>query len=118
MTQTAITYRNGRIFDGHALRDGLAARFEDERLAVLGPEAEIASDGTVVDLEGDILSPGYVDLQVNGGDGVMFNDDPSPQTLARIAGAHRRLGVTTLLPTLITDTVETTRAAVEPTLTM
>ena len=113
MTQAAITYRNGRIFDGHALRDGLAARFEDERLAALGPEAEIASDGTVVDLEGDILSPGYVDLQVNGGDGVMFNDDPSPQTLARIAGAHRRLGVTTLLPTLITDTVETTRAAVE-----
>jgi N-acetylglucosamine-6-phosphate deacetylase len=113
MTQAAITFRNGRIFDGHGLRDGHAARFENGRLAALGPDAEVASDGKVVDLAGDILSPGYVDLQVNGGDGIMFNDDPSPQTLARIADAHRRLGVRTLLPTLITDTAEKSRAAIE-----
>ena len=112
MTQGAITFRNGRIFDGHSLREGQAARFENGQLAALGPDADIPTDGNVVDLAGDILSPGYVDLQVNGGDGVMFNDDPSPDTLARIAGAHRRLGVTSLLPTLITDTAEKTRAAI------
>ncbi|MCE8537911.1 N-acetylglucosamine-6-phosphate deacetylase [Ruegeria pomeroyi] len=112
MTHGVITFRNGKIFNGQSLRIGQAARFEDGRLTALGPDAEVAKDGDVVDLAGDILSPGYVDLQVNGGDGVMFNDDPSPETLARIANAHRRLGVTSLLPTLITDTAEKSRAAI------
>lgn len=112
MTQRTFTVRNGRTFDGVTLRDGLALRFEDNRLAVIGPEAEVPSDGEVIDLDGDILSPGYVDLQVNGGDGIMFNDDPSIETLRRISAAHRRLGVRVLLPTLITDTAEKTQAAI------
>jgi N-acetylglucosamine-6-phosphate deacetylase len=66
-----------------------------------------------IDLQGDILAPAYVDLQVNGGGGVMFNDDPSPDTLARIAAAHRGLGTGSILPTLITDTAERTRAAID-----
>lgn len=112
MSTPALTYRNGRIFDGQKLRTGHAVRFEDGHLAVIGPETDIAKDGESVDLQGDILSPGYVDLQVNGGDGIMFNDDPSPHTLQRIAEAHRRLGVSALLPTLITDTRATTQAAI------
>lgn len=112
MTQHTVTFRNGRIFDGSTLRDGHAIRFEDGRLTECGPDAEIVGNGGVIDLAGDILAPGYVDLQVNGGDGVMFNDDPSPDTLRRIATAHRRLGVTALLPTLITDTPEKSRAAI------
>ncbi len=112
MTQAAVTFRNGRIFDGDMLLDGHAIRFEDGRVACFGPNADLPDDGTVIDLGGDILSPGYVDLQVNGGDGIMFNDNPSVETLRRIAAAHRRLGVTALLPTLITDTAEKTRAAI------
>ncbi len=112
MTQRSATFRNGRIFDGSTLHDGLAIRFNDGKLAEWGPDGQISVKGDEVDLAGDIISPGYVDLQVNGGDGIMFNDDPSPQTLGRIAAAHRRLGVTALLPTLITDTPETTRAAI------
>lgn len=107
-----VTFRNGRIFDGATLRAGWAIRFERGVATALGPERDIAADGAVVDLGGDILGPGYVDLQVNGGDGVMFNDDPSPETLRRIAAAHRRLGAVALLPTLITDTAEKTRAAI------
>ncbi|WP_425101916.1 N-acetylglucosamine-6-phosphate deacetylase [Tropicibacter sp. S64] len=112
MTQPAKTYRNGRIFDGQTLRDGHALRIEAGTVAALAPETELPRDGEVVDLGGDILSPGYVDLQVNGGDGIMFNDDPSVETLRRMAGAHRRLGVAALLPTLITDSREVTRAAI------
>jgi N-acetylglucosamine-6-phosphate deacetylase len=66
----------------------------------------------MVDLGGDILAPGFVDLQVNGGDGIMLNDDPSVETLRRMADAHRSLGATTILPTLITDTPRTTQAAI------
>lgn len=115
MTQRAATFRNGRIFDGFTLRDGHAIRFDEGRITAFGPDAEVPKDGDVFDLAGDILSPGYVDLQVNGGDGLMFNDDPSPETLRRIAAAHRSLGVTALLPTLITDTAEKTRAAIAAT---
>ncbi|MCV2877709.1 N-acetylglucosamine-6-phosphate deacetylase [Sedimentimonas flavescens] len=112
MTQQTLTFLNGPIFDGLQLRAGLAARFESGKLVALGPENVIGRAGKIVDLAGDILGPGYVDLQVNGGDGVMFNDDPSVSTLRRIAGAHRRLGVAALLPTLITDTREKTQAAI------
>ncbi|ETX27348.1 N-acetylglucosamine-6-phosphate deacetylase [Roseivivax isoporae] len=112
MIPDLLTARNGRIFDGTDLRDGVAARFEHGRLAALAPEADLPDEGVALDLGGDILSPGYIDLQVNGGGGVMFNDAPEPATLRRIAEAHRGLGVAGILPTLITDTPEITRAAI------
>ncbi|MEM1274383.1 MAG: N-acetylglucosamine-6-phosphate deacetylase [Pseudomonadota bacterium] len=112
MSRAVTTYVNGRIFDGLHLRDGVCARFEDGVFIglVLGNEASAAGD--IVDLQGDILSSGYVDLQVNGGGGVMFNDDPSVSTLRTMASAHRGLGVTTFLPTLITDDADTTTHAI------
>jgi N-acetylglucosamine-6-phosphate deacetylase len=58
------------------------------------------------------LTPGFIDVQVNGGGDALFNDDPSPKTLAAIAAAHRRFGTTGLLPTLITDAPEKMRAAI------
>ena len=112
MTQTAVTFRNGRVFDGVNLLTGQAARFEGGQLAFLGPDHEAPQGGQEIDLNGDILSPGYVDLQVNGGDGILLNDDPSLATLRRMAKAHRGLGVVSLLPTLITDTPEKSRAAI------
>ena len=55
------------------------------------------------DLAGGHLAPGFIDIQVNGGDGVMFNTAPTAETIARIARAHRRFGTVGFLPTLITD---------------
>ncbi|MCI5110727.1 MAG: N-acetylglucosamine-6-phosphate deacetylase [Marivita sp.] len=115
MTGDTLTFRNGRIFDGARCLDGHVAQYENGQLVQLGPEAEIPRHGTDIDLAGDILFPGFVDLQVNGGGGILFNADPSVATLRRMAEAHRALGVTAFLPTLITDTPETTRAAVAAT---
>lgn len=115
MTDSAITFRNGRIFDGTQLLDGRVACFEEGRAPFVGPEGEVSLRGKEIDLGGGILFPGFVDLQVNGGDGVMFNADPSIETLRRIAVAHRSLGVSAFLPTLITDTKEKTLAAIEAT---
>lgn len=111
MSSRAITYRGGYVFDGFKLHEGAALRLEAGRITAIGDDAD--NGGGVVDLDGGILAPGYVDLQVNGGGGVMFNDDPSVETLTQIAAAHRRLGATTILPTLITDTASKTRAAIE-----
>jgi N-acetylglucosamine-6-phosphate deacetylase len=57
------------------------------------------------------LAPGFIDLQVNGGGDVLFNNSPTPETIQTIAAAHRKHGTTAFLPTLITDTREKTQAA-------
>jgi N-acetylglucosamine-6-phosphate deacetylase len=59
-----------------------------------------------------VLSPGFVDLQVNGGGDVMLNDSPDAATMARIAEAHLQFGTTSLLPTLISDSLEKAAAAI------
>lgn len=59
-----------------------------------------------------VLAPGFVDLQINGAGGVLFNDDPSPAAIARIAAAARAGGVAHLLPTFITDAGEGYGAAI------
>ena len=61
--------------------------------------------------ESGLLAPGLIDLQVNGGGGVLFNDTPTLDGALAIAAAHRRLGTTGLLPTAITDTPAVMRAA-------
>ena len=59
------------------------------------------------------MAPGFVDLQVNGGGGVMLNDRQDVETIRTICAAHAQFGTTALLPTLITDTAEITRRAIE-----
>jgi len=71
-------------------------------------------DITVRELpEGTWLAPGFVDLQVNGGADVLFNDNPTPEAILAIAAAHRKFGTTSLLPTLISDTPAKMEAALD-----
>lgn len=112
MTNLAITFRGGPIFDGDRLHYGHALRLQDGVVTEFDLDERIAPGTEEIDLAGDILAPGYVDLQVNGGDGIMFNDAPTPGTLKRMAAAHRRLGTAAILPTLITDTPAQTQAAI------
>jgi len=58
----------------------------------------------VIDLAGGWLLPGFVDTQVNGGGGVLFNDQVDVAAIAAIGAAHARYGTTAFLPTLISDT--------------
>jgi N-acetylglucosamine-6-phosphate deacetylase len=102
-------FTGARIFDGTALHDGKALLVEGATTRIV----DAILDTAVTRLEGGTLLPGFVDLQVNGGGGVMLGDDPGPETLSRMAEAHRKLGVAAFLPTLITDTPERTRATVD-----
>lgn len=110
MTSPRIALRGADIFDGHTRISGHALVFDGAQIAGIIPEAE-ASDA--IDLGGGLLCPGFVDLQVNGGGGVMLNDDQSVETLRVMATAHARLGATSILPTLITDTPDRTARAIE-----
>lgn len=100
------------LFDGTTRRPGMALVIEDNRIAAILPEAE-APDYPVLHLNGGVLTPGLIDLQVNGGDGILLDGSATAATLARICAAHARLGATGILPTLITDTPQATAAVIK-----
>lgn len=94
------------VFDGRRLRSGMAVVIDGARVTAIVPRAE--APGPRTDLGGGVLAPGWVDLQVNGGGGVMLDGTADTDSIARLCAAHRRLGCAGLLPTLITDTPEAT----------
>ncbi|MGR3464459.1 N-acetylglucosamine-6-phosphate deacetylase [Limimaricola sp.] len=108
-----IAFVGADIHEGRRLHPGAAL------LAVAGRATAIVARDAVPEgfatrpLPGGTICPGFVDLQVNGGGGAMFNDRPDVDTLRVIAAAHRGLGTTAFLPTLITDRPEASAAAIE-----
>ena len=113
MTAPRRAYTGARIFDGETLHEGRAVIVDGGQIADIVDDRAVPSSVDMVDLGGDLLCPGFVDLQVNGGGGVMLNDALDAATLRQMAEAHGRLGVTSFLPTLITDTADRTRAAID-----
>jgi N-acetylglucosamine-6-phosphate deacetylase len=94
----------GRILNGQGFVEGLGVVIEGARIAAVLPEAEALARGDERhDLMGGRLAPGFVDTQVNGGGGVLFNDELSVEAIEAIGAAHRRFGTTGFLPTLISD---------------
>jgi N-acetylglucosamine-6-phosphate deacetylase len=115
----ATALAGARLFDGSHLRDGAAVIVEGSRIAAVVPIAEVPAGVKVRRLDG-LLAPGFIDVQVNGGGGVLFNDVPTVEGIATIGRAHRAFGTTGFLPTLITDrpakmaeAIAAVRAAIE-----
>lgn len=101
------------IFDGARLSFGAALGIANGRSLTVShsppPDAPIRRvPGT--------LTPGFLDLQVNGGGDALLNNEQSPQALHRMAAAHRRFGTVGILPTVITDAPEVLSRAVDATL--
>ena len=102
------------VFDGETVHENAAVLIEGERtLGVVARRDLSAAVPTETMPDGSWLAPGFIDLQVNGGGDVLFNDNPTPEGIAAIAAAHRRFGTTGLLPTLITDRAEVMTAALK-----
>jgi N-acetylglucosamine-6-phosphate deacetylase len=101
------------VFDGLKVRQNCAVVVEDSRIISLVSRGDLSPSLPLHALpKGAWLAPGFIDCQVNGGGDVLFNDAPTPQTIATIAAAHRRYGTTSLLPTLISDSDENMRRAI------
>jgi N-acetylglucosamine-6-phosphate deacetylase len=104
---------NGRILAGERIVSGHTVLLADGRIeAVVLAADPRCRDASEVDLEGQLLLPGFIDVQVNGGGGVLFNDDPSPESIRAIGAAHRQYGTTGFLPTLISDDLDTIAQAI------
>ncbi|SHJ37933.1 N-acetylglucosamine 6-phosphate deacetylase [Shimia gijangensis] len=112
MSKVAKAYVGARIHDGVRFHDDHALVIYTDGSRDLIARSELSNDNQIKTLPGGIILPGYVDLQVNGGGGVMFNDDQSVDALRTIAKAHASIGTAALLPTLITDTPDRTKAAI------
>ena len=97
------------IFDGRSLRTGAALAIAGSRSLQIGPPPPGAPTRR---LKGT-LTPGFLDLQVNGGGDALLNNDQSPAALHRMAAAHRRFGTVGILPTVITDAPQVLARAVD-----
>ena len=105
---------NGRLLTAAGLVSGQTLLLSGARIeALVDPGDPRCRSADIVDLEGQILLPGFIDVQVNGGGGVLFNDDPNPESIRAIGAAHRRFGTTGFLPTLISDDLDTIGRAID-----
>lgn len=95
------TYFAKQLFDGQKMHKNMHMRVEDGQ--IVGLENAHQSTWHCDETLNGIVSPGFVDLQVNGGGGILFNDEQSPAALNKIMQGHSRFGTTAMLPTLITD---------------
>lgn len=109
--------RNGRILVGENFRDDVAVVIEDDRIVavVAADDAAVAAADEQVDLAGGWLMPGFIDAQVNGGGGALFNNQTDVDALRTMVAGHRKYGTTGMLPTLISDDVEVMARAVQAT---
>jgi N-acetylglucosamine-6-phosphate deacetylase len=104
---------NGRVFGENGFVSGLCVLLEQGRiLAVVPPDDPRCRRARPYDLEGGLLLPGFIDSQVNGGGGVLFNDSPSVEAIRAIGRAHRRFGTTGFLPTLISADLDVVARAI------
>lgn len=110
---TAIV--NARVLAAQGWRDDVALILDDGWIVDLVDPSQVPADVARIDLSGRIVLPGFIDCQVNGGGGVLFNDHPTVDGIRAIGAAHRRFGTTGFLPTLISDNLDRMRAAIAAT---
>lgn len=110
-TQPATAITSKRLFDGENWLFNHAVIIAADKITALIPTAELPRDIETLELDEQILAPGLIDIQVNGGGGVMLNNDVSMVAVARICQAHRSCGTTAIMPTLISDTPAAQKAA-------
>ncbi len=111
----ALILTNCRIFTGSIILQGQALQIEDGKIVKLMAQSDISADDNAIDLHGHLLAPGFIDTQVNGGAGVLFNNSPTSNAIKTIGEAHRTFGTTGYLPTLISDDFETMQLAIDAT---
>lgn len=109
-TKTALL--GARIFDGFSIHEHSALLFADEHIVALTPADRIPIGYQPIKLAGGLLAPGFIDLQINGGGGLLLNNAPSAQTMLTMAQSQVPFGVTRILPTVISDAVSVTEQAI------
>ncbi|SBS63939.1 N-acetylglucosamine-6-phosphate deacetylase [Vibrio atlanticus] len=103
---------NCKIYTGSDVLTDHAVVIENELIKKVCPISELPEGIEVRDLNGANLSPGFIDLQLNGCGGVMLNDEITAETMQIMHEANLKSGCTSFLPTLITSSDEDMRAVI------
>ena len=104
---------NGKVYTGNDVLVDHSVIINGTEIEAICLTSELPKDIELKDLEGAILSPGFIDLQLNGCGGVMLNDEITAQTMQIMHEANLKSGCTSFLPTLITSSDEDMRASIE-----
>lgn len=107
----ALTH--GVIYSGFDVLYGKAVIIEGDKIAAIVDLHDVPKDIQRIDLKGNNLTAGFIDLQLNGCGGVMFNGETTVQTLERMQATNLRSGTTSFLPTFITDSDDGMKSAVK-----
>ena len=94
-----------QLFSGKEFFDNRALLIDGENIIDIINEHDIPKNFEIQKLNGGILSPGFIDLQVNGGGGKLFNNSPDKESLNTIIEAHQHFGTTSIMPTVISDSL-------------
>jgi N-acetylglucosamine-6-phosphate deacetylase len=108
-----LAFKNGKILTDAGIENGRTLLVRDGRIEAIVGAREVVGPDRTFDLNGQLLIPGFIDAQVNGGGGVLFNDSPDVESIAAIGSAHRRFGTTGFLPTLISDDLSVVARAID-----
>ena len=108
-----LAFVNGRVLTPRGFIEGSVVIVDGGRILQICAENQTPADAKRVDLGGGALVPGFIDVQVNGGAGVLFNETPTVDAIEAIGAAHRRFGTTGFLPTLISDDLDVIARAIE-----
>lgn len=101
---------NADIYTGSEILNDHAVIVKNGFVDAVLPRKKAKLKGEVIDLKGATLAPGFIDTQINGGGGVLLNTNPSQDGLEKVVKAHRRFGVTSMLPTVFTETEDAMNA--------
>ncbi|MFT5335758.1 MAG: N-acetylglucosamine-6-phosphate deacetylase [Halioglobus sp.] len=109
----AFAIASPTVFDGEQFHEDYCVVVRGKSIVQILPTAECPADIARIILPTGILAPGLIDLQVNGGGDVMLHNAPSVAAIETIQAAHRGLGTTAMLPTLLSDSRDTQKAAID-----
>ena len=106
-------FTNGVIYTGYEILYGHAVIVENDLIKAVVPEEELPHGIQQVNLNGNNLTAGFIDLQLNGCGGVMFNEQTTVETLEIMQATNLKSGTTSYLPTFITSPDEGMKSAVK-----
>lgn len=101
------------IFDGERRYHNAALLIAGSHIKEIRPQSELSGKETTIDFGDRLLAPGLIDIQVNGGGDVLFNNEPNLDGLKRMADAHLRMGTSRIMPTIISDERSVRRQAAD-----
>jgi N-acetylglucosamine-6-phosphate deacetylase len=110
-----VAFTNGRVLTDTGLEEGLTVVTGSAHIAAVTRSARVDAGIETIDLDGKLLLPGFVDTQVNGGGGALFNERPTVETIREIGRVHRQFGTTAFLPTLVSDDLSVVAEAIAAT---